>query len=147
MLMRRNFNGSSRHSSLMGLVGFIYHIPKICWLFGEGWIRVGVLGFNDMIPSAIWSSIWKERNWRLFLGKAMSYQELILFCFFWNFYIVWVTYWKKIGFFGPIGYAMHVESMDGFCNFVIALFVHGWSLGVILIWSFYYQKKREIKSL
>ena len=40
-----------------------------------GWL----LGIWKMIPLAIWWSMWKERNQRIFAGKARSYQDFKLY--------------------------------------------------------------------
>ena len=41
----------------------------------RGWF----LGIWKLIPLAIWWSTWKERNQRIFAGKARSYQDSKLY--------------------------------------------------------------------
>ena len=78
-----------------------------------------------MIPLAIWWSTWKERNQRIFAGKAKSYQDFKLYClrtlYSWSHVLGDGTYMKLLDFVDEIS----IESMRISGYFLVPLLYMG----------------------
>ena len=107
MLKRRNFKLASRCPMCLREEESVDHLFIHCtWVSGLWYLSFSLLGVNwvqpltiknvlmswtrkinrgwllgiwKMIPLAIWWSTWKERNQRIFAGKARSYQDFKLY--------------------------------------------------------------------